>query len=215
MNARVYNLAEKIWNYHHINQSLEKADCILALGSYDIRVAERATELYFAYWAPLIIFSGGKGRLTPEEWQEPEADMFQKRALEMGVPKNKILVENKSTNTGENIKFTKELLTLHDMDPRKIMLVHKPYMERRVYSTFKKLWPEKEFVVTSPQIPFANYPTDKISANMIISDLVGDLQRIKMYPEKGFQIVQYIPSDIWDAYEELVKLGYTTHLVKN
>jgi hypothetical protein len=43
--------------------------------------------------------------------------------------------------------------------------------------------------------------------------MVGDLQRIRLYPEKGFQIHQDIPDDVWDAYEELVKAGYTKYLI--
>ena len=30
-------------------------------------------------------------------------------------------------------------------------------MERRSFATFKKLWPEKEVVVTSPQVSFDEY----------------------------------------------------------
>lgn len=45
--------------------------------------------------------------------------------------------------------------------------------------------------------------------------MVGDLQRIKEYPIKGFQIQQEIPSNVWDAYEKLVSLGYTSHLIKD
>jgi hypothetical protein len=44
--------------------------------------------------------------------------------------------------------------------------------------------------------------------------MVGDLQRIKIYPEKGFQIPQEIPSDVWDAFEQLVELGFDKHLAK-
>ena len=44
--------------------------------------------------------------------------------------------------------------------------------------------------------------------------MVGDLQRIKLYPAKGFQIHQHIPDDVWSAYEQLVALGYDKHLVK-
>jgi hypothetical protein len=44
--------------------------------------------------------------------------------------------------------------------------------------------------------------------------MVGDLERIKLYPEKGFQIYQEIPEDVWAAFEELVNAGYTRHLVK-
>lgn len=209
----VYTLAEKIWNYHHMHQPLEKADCVLALGSYDIRIAERAAELFLQNFAPFIIFSGGRGRLTPDEW-DTEADMFKKRAVEMGVPEDKVLVENKSTNTGENVQFTKELLISRGLDPKKIILVQKPYMERRVYATFKKIWPEKQYVVTSPQIAFRDYPTDEMPMNAVINDMVGDLQRIKIYSEKGFLIAQDIPSDVWQAYEDLVRLGYTNHLIK-
>ena len=44
--------------------------------------------------------------------------------------------------------------------------------------------------------------------------MIGDLQRIKIYPAKGFQIYQEIPGAVWDAYERLVELGFDKHLVK-
>ena len=43
--------------------------------------------------------------------------------------------------------------------------------------------------------------------------MVGDLQRIRVYAERGFQIPQEIPANVWSAYEKLVALGYTAHLV--
>ena len=206
-------LAEILWEYLLMHQVLEKADCILALGSNDIRVAERAAKLFLSGWAPLIIFAGGRGRLTPDHWRESEADEFSKRAIAMGVPKENILIEDKSTNTGENISFTKELLKSHHLDPQKIILIQKPYMERRAYATFKKRWPEKDFVCTSPQISFQDYPTKELSKNLIINIMAGDLQRIKLYPEEGFQISQDIPKQVWEAYEKLISLGYTEHLI--
>jgi hypothetical protein len=44
--------------------------------------------------------------------------------------------------------------------------------------------------------------------------MVGDLQRIKYYPEKDFQIYQEIPPDIWQAYEKLITAGFDKHLMK-
>jgi hypothetical protein len=44
--------------------------------------------------------------------------------------------------------------------------------------------------------------------------MVGDLQRIKMYPAKGFQVYQEIPGDVWEAFEQLVALGFDKHLMK-
>ncbi|MBD0279328.1 MAG: YdcF family protein, partial [Flavisolibacter sp.] len=108
--AEIIALANKIWDYHHMHHHLEKADCILVLGSHDTRVAERAAELYLQKWAPLLIFSGGLGRLTQEIWQTSEAELFAQIARGMGVPSEAILTESRSTNTGENILFTQKLL---------------------------------------------------------------------------------------------------------
>jgi len=207
-------LALHLWDYHHVNHSLEKADCILALGSHDLRVAERATELYLQGWAPLVIMSGGLGNFTKEMWTEKEADKFAAIAIKKGVPENAILIENKSTNTGENILFTQKLLEEKNLDLKSFIVVQKPYMERRSYATFKKLWPEKKLIVTSPQISFEEYPTPEIPMEKVINIMVGDLQRIKLYPERGFQIYQEIPGDIWKAYEKLVAFEFDKHLMR-
>ncbi|WP_028524529.1 YdcF family protein [Runella limosa] len=206
-------LAQQLWDYHHVNQNLQKSDCILVLGSHDLRVAERGAELYLQGWAPLLIMSGGLGRLTQEMWSEPEADKFAKIALEMGVPEEAILIENKSTNTGENILFTQQLLQKENLAPERFIVVQKPYMERRSFATFKKHWPEKELIVTSPQLSMQAYPTAEITLEEMIHIMVGDLQRIKVYPEKGFQIEQEIPKEVWEAFEKLVSLGFNSHLI--
>lgn len=212
MTEEVKYLAKILWDYHHVNHPMEKSDCILVLGSHDTRVGERGADLYLEGWAPYIIFSGGLGNLTSGIWTEPEADKFATIAKKMGVPEKNILVENKSTNTGENITFTMNLLSQHGLDPQSFILVQKPYMERRSYATFKKHLPGKKLIVTSPQISFDNYPTEDISMEKVINIMVGDLQRIKIYPEKGFQIPQEIPATVWNAYERLIALGYNRHL---
>lgn len=207
-------LSKLLWDYHHMKNEPEKADCILVLGSHDLRVAERGAELWLQGWAPLLIFSGGLGNFTRGIWEESEADQFARIAVEKGVPRESIYVENKSTNTGENILFTRQLLQTKNIDPASFIVVQKPYMERRSYATFKKQWPDKKLVVTSPQISFDDYPNTEIPLERVINIMVGDLQRIKMYPEKGFQIHQEIPEKIWKAYERLIELGYNHHLIK-
>lgn len=218
MNDHLYALAEKIWHYHRMNHQLSRADAILVLCSHDRIVAERGAQLFLAGWAPLLIFSGGLGAITRSMWSVPEAEQFAQIAVAMGVPAGKILRENRSTNTGENILFTRQLLAARGIEPEKFILVQKPYMERRSYATFRKLWPEKELLVTSPQVSFAEYLESyshrELSEKDVISIMVGDLQRIKLYPEKGYQIYQEIPDDIWEAYEELVRAGYDGHLIR-
>lgn len=200
-----------------MKHQLEKADAILVLCSHDQKVAERGAELFLEGWAPLLIFSGGFGSITRNMWTNPEADQFAEIAIAMGVPKERILIENRSTNTGENILFTRQLLAERNIDPQRFILVQKPYMERRAFATFRKIWPDKDVLVTSPQVSFDeyldSYSASELSSDDVISIMVGDLQRIKIYAEQGFQIHQEIPQDVWSAYEELVKAGYNQHLI--
>jgi uncharacterized SAM-binding protein YcdF (DUF218 family) len=217
MDDRTRVLVQKIWDYHHLDHQLSPSDAILVLCSHDTVVAARGAELYLEGWAPLLIFAGGLGAITRRLWREPEADQFARIAVGMGVPADRMLVENRSTNTGENVLFTKRLLADKGLDPQTFIVVQKPYMERRSYATFKKVWPEKEIRVTSPRVSLdeylRRYSNGALSAHDVISIMVGDLQRMKMYPEKGFQIHQEIPDDVWRAYEELVKDGYDRYLV--
>lgn len=217
MNERVRKLVEKVWDYHQLHHELTRADAILVLCSHDTAVAERGAQLILEGFAPLLIFSGGLGGITRQFWSEPEADQFAKIAVQSGVPPENILIENRSTNTGENVLFTKALLAERGIDPQRFILVQKPYMERRAYATFRKVWPDKDVIVTSPRVPLAEYMTKyshgSLSEHDVISIMVGDLQRLRDYPAKGFQIPQEIPADVWAAFEELVRLGYDTRLL--
>jgi uncharacterized SAM-binding protein YcdF (DUF218 family) len=217
LDAHIRALIEKVWNYHQMHHQLMRADAILVLCSHDIVVAERGARLFLEGWAPLLIFSGGLGTITKRFWTEPEADQFARVAERLGVPRDRILIENRSTNTGENILFTRELLAARGLAPETFIVVQKPYMERRSYATFKKVWPGKQVIVTSPQLSLDEYldkfSHEALSKDEVISIMIGDLQRIKEYPAKGFQIDQDIPSDVWDAFNELVRAGYDTRLL--
>jgi uncharacterized SAM-binding protein YcdF (DUF218 family) len=207
-------LAQIIWDYHHLHHTLEPSDLILALGSNDIRVAEYAADLYLQGFAPRLMFSGNVGALTKDQFTKPEAEVFADIARQKGVPYEAILIEPESTNTGENIAFSRRGLAARGLDPSRIILVQKPYMERRAFATFRKRWPEKDVIVTSPPMPFAEYCNELLPRDKVINIMVGDLQRIKLYPARGFQIAQEIPDDVWQAYKTLLSLGYDQHLMK-
>lgn len=217
MEPRTRALVETLWNYHQLNHELVPADAVLVLCSHDTAVARRGADLMLEHLAPILIFSGGLGTITRHLWQEPEADQFARIAVDMGVPAERILIENQSTNTGENVLFTKRLLAERGLDPQRFIVVQKPYMERRSYATFRKRWPEKDVQVTSPRVSMdeylARYSNGALPVDQVIGIMVGDLQRIREYPKRGFQIEQEIPDDVWAAYEELVGLGYNRHLI--
>lgn len=218
MDDRIHALAEKLWNYHKMNHELSRADAILVLCSHDTAVAERGAQLFLDGWAPLLIFSGGLGTITRQLWREPEADQFARIAVAMGVPPERILIENHSTNTGENVLFTRRLLDERQLSLQRFILVQKPYMERRSYATFKQRWPEKDVAVTSPQVSFDDYvngySNKALSSDDVVAIMVGDLQRIRVYADRGYQIPQDIPDDVWKAFEELVHAGYDKYLVR-
>jgi hypothetical protein len=44
--------------------------------------------------------------------------------------------------------------------------------------------------------------------------MIGDLQRIIEYPNKGFHIYQEVPKEVFEAYEELIAKGFTKHLIR-
>jgi uncharacterized SAM-binding protein YcdF (DUF218 family) len=209
-------LAKILWEYQKLHQPLEKSECIIVLGSHDQRVAERGIYLLQEGYAPFMVFSGGFGRLTDKRWTKPEAEIFADIALRRGIQKERLLIENASTNTAENLQFTKKLLDQKGLFVTKVILVTKPYMERRAFATWKKLYPEIEAIMASP---ISEYEDDAnsnvISKEEMIHLLVGETQRVQHYPQRGYILPQEVPSTVWNAYEELVKRGFIAQLTKD
>ncbi len=206
MDSEVAAMAQTLWNYLHLNGPLEKTDCIIGLGSYDLRVAERCADLYNGEWGRFIVFSGYLGNWTRTMWGRSEAEIFAEHAIARGVPAGKIKLEARSTNIGENIRFTKELLLSGDIHPKSVTIVSKPSTERRILATSQRLWPEMRIFITSPPDYFHEQHRHGIQDNLV-HEMVGDIQRMKIYPDFGFQIPQAIPAEVWNAYEELISLG--------
>jgi uncharacterized SAM-binding protein YcdF (DUF218 family) len=184
----------------------------------DDRVAVRAAQLYEQGYGGYVIFSGGiahRNDVLRPAWAVPEAEHFAEVAVRHGAPRSKILIENRARDTGENIVFTYQLLQERNLCPKSLLLVQKPYMERRTYAAFKKQWPDPEadFTVTSPQFPYDEYFNSANPKERVIHVMVGDLQRVREYPKFGYQVRQRIPSKVWEAYKQLVRMGYTNHLI--
>jgi uncharacterized SAM-binding protein YcdF (DUF218 family) len=209
----VDRLARILWDYHHVNHALAPAECIVVLGSHDTRVAERGAEVFLAGWAPLIVFSGNVGALTAGMWDTPEAEVFADVAAARGVPRDRMVIEPRAGNTAENVAFSRELLRRRGIEPRKVIAVQKPYMERRTLATFQQRWPEVAVIVTSPQIAFDAYPTETIPRDRVIHIMVGDFQRLILYAERGWSAPQEIPPEAKEAFDGLVRAGYTGWLV--
>ena len=209
-------LVQQLWDYMLVGHELRPADCIFVLGSYDIRVADYAIELFKKGFAPVLLFSGGviqRNVALKVFWDTTEAENFARLAITKGVPAERILIENRSTNTSENFLYTRQLLDSRGSDFQSFIMVQKPYMERRVLATALRQWGGVDFMVTSPPISCADYLNGEMPRDALIQYIVGDFQRVKVYGENGFQVPQEIPADVWEAYEQLVALGYDQRLV--
>ena len=207
-----------IWDFLCLNRTPEKADVIVGFGNFNTDIARRAAELYHQGLAPKVLFTGGLGRNTEGLLPEPEAVRFAKVAVSCGVPEADIILEDKSKNTADNILFTKALLEDLGVKHDHILGVHQPFMERRITAAMGVYWPELRFSVTSPQVTIPQYleraKEQGVSENASISVIVGDFQRMDLYAKKGYQLPQHIPEQAWEAFRQLVAMGYDKQLAK-
>lgn len=191
----------------------ERADMILVLGNHELRVPEYAAALYRRGAAPLVVCSGGFGKLTAARWAEPEAVVFARRCEELGVPAERLRRETRSTNTGENFLFTRALLEAEGLRPRSALLVTKPYMAKRALATAAVRWPEAVWAVGTPAVSFETYFPDG-PGDEELAVMVGDLQRLRVYAACGFQAPVEVPEALWAVYERLVADGYDGHVIR-
>ncbi|MFD5802327.1 YdcF family protein [Streptomyces sp. NPDC127020] len=203
----------RLWDYHQMGHTPRPCSVAIGLGSHDLGVADRAAELYERGMAPLIVFSGATSPTTRERMPRGEAVHYRERALELGVPSSAILVEPRARNTGDNIRFSRELLEEAGAEVSSVLLISKPYEERRAYATARKLWPEVEIISASSPMTLNEYVDSLGDAPMVIDMLVGALQRLLVYPEQGYLISQPVPADVIEAYERLCRSGFTSRLL--
>ncbi|MGH3309542.1 MAG: YdcF family protein [Streptomyces sp.] len=203
-----------IWDYHQMHHEIQPADVAIGLGSHDLGVAAYSAELYRAGLFPHLVFTGGNSPTTAAVFPRGEAVHFREHAIELGVPAAAILLEPDAANTGQNITLSRELLAAAGIVPKTVLLVSKPYMERRSFATARKLWPEVEVLCASEPLELDDYLKSIGDEKLVLDMLVGDLQRVIEYPRLGFAIEQNVPEDVHAAYESLIRDGFTSRLLK-
>ena len=209
---------EILWNFMHMNQQPEQADVIVGFGCYDEDIPKRCAELYRQGYAPWVCFSGGLGRNTDKLWSKSEAERFAAIAISEGVPEDRIILENKSTNSAENLLFTPKVLAEAGVKAERIIAVHKPYMEKRLWAAMQVYWPDVCAVYTSPRVTVEEHIAHAEAIGMtrkgVIETIVGDVQRMELYAEKGYQAPVEIPEEVRAAFDALVADGYTGQLAR-
>jgi uncharacterized SAM-binding protein YcdF (DUF218 family) len=206
--------AETIWDYHQMGHELKSCDAAIGLGSHDLGVAIFAAELYKAGLFPVLVFSGGNSPTTAQRFPRGEAVHYREHAISLGVPDSAILVEPKAGNTGQNVELSRAVLAEHGHEPGSLLLISKPYMERRAFATCRKVWPEVDIICASEPLKFDDYVRSIGDEKLVIDMLVGDLQRVIEYPKLGFAIEQEVPAGVSAAYTRLLSAGFDSRLLR-
>ncbi|MEU3949868.1 YdcF family protein [Streptomyces sp. NPDC029526] len=213
ISARAWADAQRLWDFQQMRHELRPCSVAIGLGSHDLGVADTTADLYHRGMMPLIVFTGATSRTTRDRMPRGEAEHYRERAMELRVPADAILVEPRARNTGENIRFSRALLEERGAAVSSVLLISKPYEERRAYATARKLWPEVEWVNASTPMTLADYVDSIGDARLVIDMLTGAQQRLMVYPQQGFMIEQPVPEDVVAAYERLRDAGFTSRLV--
>ncbi|MFF4870167.1 YdcF family protein [Streptomyces sp. NPDC000961] len=206
--------AQTLWDFQLLHHPLRQCSVAIGLGSHDLGVADVTASLFHRGLFPVIVFTGATSRTTEERMPRGEAEHYRERALELGVPASAILVEDQARNTGDNIRLSRRLLEEHGIDVRSALIISKPYEERRAYATALKLWPEVEFISASSPLSLDEYVATIGDENLVIDMLVGAQQRVQIYPELGFMVDQAVPQEVTEAFDRLVKAGFTSRIME-
>ena len=188
------------------------AGCVIVLGSKYLDVPRFAGELSARHRYPLMVFSGNRGRNTAD-LPSTEAETFEQIARPLLPAATRILLEMRATNTGDNIRFSLRLLAELGIEVRDFLLIQNPTMTRRAYTTFAKEQPGVTVTCVSPDRNYDDYLTSAAAAWSLIDDMVGNLQRILVYPSLGYQIEQAVPAPVLSAYHLLLSRGFDRQLL--
>jgi uncharacterized SAM-binding protein YcdF (DUF218 family) len=203
--------ALRLWGYLRLGHEPRRCDAAVGLGSHDLGVATYAAELYHRGLYPVIVFTGGTTPTTRERFPRGEAVHYREHALALGVPDAAILVDPAATNTGANIVNSRALLAGYR--PESVLLVSKPYAERRGYAAARKLWPEVDVVCASMPVGYDEYVRGIGDERLVVDMMVGDLQRIIEYPARGFTVPQDVPVEVRAAGRRLHAAGFVSRAV--
>jgi uncharacterized SAM-binding protein YcdF (DUF218 family) len=194
-----------------LSPNLSKVDVIVGFGHFDLNIPRHCGELYTHGYADRIIFTGGIGSGTAD-LGKPEAQAFAEELQRSHpyIPEEAIIIEDTSTNTGENVQFTIQKLKNDYPDftfgneIRSAILVANSYRQHRVFLTCRKKLPQMTFYNAPPAIAFE----DELAVFArkgydLIELLVGEIDRIVRYGERGFLAQIPLPQKVHHLYTTL------------
>jgi Uncharacterized conserved protein len=120
----------------------------------------QAVKLYKLGVVKHLLISGGNGKTEKKDFRE--AEWVKKELMVMGIPDSVIYVEDKSNNTADNAKYSRQILDSIHLDPPYLLITSAVHM------------PRASVIFKNAGIPTTQYPCNYIAGRGIFhfSDLV-------------------------------------------
>lgn len=174
-------------------KEINNSDVIFVFGSTHPANYQKAVEAYHKGLGKEIVIAGGSSgsKDKHKEWvygDESEARVIREKLVENGVPRDKIFIEEKSTDSKENIIFAKEIYDFSKI--KSLTFISKNYVAGRQYSTLRKYLPRNVIITPySYNIYFDNGTTfdryDWMNYDKSKSLVFGEYLRIVYYGRRG------------------------------
>ena len=201
--------ARKLWDFLVEGRRHQPSELLIVCCSYDLRVCDYACDLARKGVAPRVVITGGSSAWTRHLWTRSEASVFAERARTNGMAEHQILLEEKASNFAENISFARALCP----QAQRVTFLTKPNSIRRVYQTLPLRWPGLTAHVDAPLFQFPSEVSNVVGLFGLIDEMVGDVDRLQVYPELGYQVPIGLPEGLLASWRFLIEAGFDRHLV--
>ncbi len=173
----------EITDYIFLKSNPQKVDLLIIFGTRHLKIFDKVYRLYKEKLVPKILVTGGTNRVT----EKNEAKRIKKYLIKLGIKNKDIYLEERATNTLENVLFSKRTIEnkIGFEQIKKIMIFVKHYHSRRALMTVKKHFPKsiKTFLVTYKIYNFDknNWFKKELGKEKVLSEY----NKIKKYLKKG------------------------------
>jgi hypothetical protein len=195
-----------LWDYLRVDLPPKESRIILVMGCPDIMVAEHAARLMHENMAKSMIVSGGC-RFSAADPRK-EADVFADVIEGMGVDPDLVFRETRSTHTSDHFWQAEKDLGGSGFRPESAILCCAPVAEQRALATGRNRWVGVDLSLGGVPVSYEAYlQRSAAGAGYVLSRMVGEVERILAYPERGFMNPPETPVDpsVLRAYELLKK----------
>ncbi len=137
----------------------------------------RGAQLYFAGWAPKILFVGG----DPSKLGIPEALVLAQEARKLKIPEQDILLEKNAAHTHEQVLEIKEMAAKNKW--QNLIIVTSYINMKRTLLAFENLGCK---VYPAPAYPYEKYARNSLVRLQVFTQLVREYAAIVYYKARGW-----------------------------